>query len=129
MELGLQKISHRGRLRKMEGSSYIGNEVVDSKEGCESHARKVLGLDYGLSPPQLTLGWNSHYEIIRRWKFHSIVTYRSRDLGGIINIKVIKIESSSLNIGGFMRGEYSPNPDYVTLCHLETLSVKRKDIV
>lgn len=66
----------------MEGSSYMGNEVLDSKEGCESHVRKVLGLDYVLSLPQLKLGLNSHCEIIRRWKFHSTEIYRSKDLCG-----------------------------------------------
>lgn len=39
-----------GRLRKMEGQSYMRSE------GCESYARKVLGLDCGLSPPQLMFG-------------------------------------------------------------------------
>lgn len=61
----------------------MGSEVLlDPKEGHDSHARKVLGLDNGRCPPQLKLGLNSHYETVRGWKFHSTVILRIRYLGG-----------------------------------------------
>lgn len=66
----------------MGGHSDMGSEVLlDPKEVCDSHARKVVGLDNGWSAPQLKLGLNSHYETVREWKFHSTVIFKIQDLG------------------------------------------------